>query len=111
LLTAHEREAILVNNRLWLTGFLVGNCLFMVPVEMEGSCLGLVNSGQAVVNAPVEIKGSFSGPFTGTVRMLLITADRAANLGMPPPLAFLSITLLNASDIQCHQADTQISYG
>lgn len=53
-----------------------------------------VNNVPAVLNAPVETKGSFLGFFTNNDRMLLITVNQMNVLAMPSPLVFLSMSLL-----------------
>jgi len=59
LLTAFEREAILVNKFPRLTKFPVENCPFAVPVEMEGSCPGLLTAAGRSLTLQWKQRGHF----------------------------------------------------
>jgi len=63
LLTALERDVILVNNHSGLTGFWYKNLLICSSSGNEGVVPASVNRANTVINAPVETKGSLSSLF------------------------------------------------
>lgn len=84
-----RHKLFLLNNWVWLTRFIVENHPFVVPVEMEGSFLGLLTGRKAVLNTPMEMEGSFLMVFAD-LRLYVVNENNLVILPAPvAPLIFL----------------------